>query len=167
MRIRAAIAVMALAFIWGVPAAQAQITVTLVPGNFTYQFADPVTGAPISNLNFTAIGQTQKVALYLLQTGGTPPNLLQQLGAESLGVRLIYSVAAGTQVVRVPGGTQASINANVTANAGFDFVQRDASSSNPPSSSSATHVFANSANTHITESLLANPVSFTGADAPG
>ena len=59
------------------------------------------------------------------QTGGTPPNLLQQLGAESLGVRLIYSVAAGTQVVRVPGGTQASINANVTPNAGFDFVLID------------------------------------------
>ena len=165
MRIRAAVALMVLAC--GVPAARAQITTSFVPGNFTYQFADPTTGQPISALTFANVGDTKKVALYLAQTGGTPPDVFQQLGAEALGVRLIYSVSAGnTQVVRVPGGTQATVNANITPNSNFDFNQRDGSTATPPSGNTANHTADTSVSAQLSEGLLSNPVVFPGPEDP-
>ena len=81
MKMRTVLAIITGTLIWGALAAQAQIPVTLVPGNLTYQFADPTTGAPITSLTFASpTAPAQSVALYLLQTGGTPPNLLTQLG---------------------------------------------------------------------------------------
>jgi hypothetical protein len=82
---RTAALVVAAVLAWQAPAARAQITVNLPPGSFTYQFADPATGTAISGLSFTAVGQSKQVAVYLLQTGGTPADLLNQLGAEALG----------------------------------------------------------------------------------
>jgi hypothetical protein len=101
-----AVAALALALAWGVPAAQAQVTTNYVAGNFTYQFADPITGQPITTLTIPQ-GSTAKVAVYLLQTGGNVSNLIQTLGAEGLGVRLNYANPAG--IVRVPDSTNVNI----------------------------------------------------------
>jgi hypothetical protein len=90
---------------WGVPAAQAQF----VQGNFTYQFADPTTGAPITTLTIPAVGDTAKVAVYLLQTGGTPSAVFPLLGLDGLGVRLNYASPAG--VIMVPNTFAANIAA--------------------------------------------------------
>jgi hypothetical protein len=95
-------AALAVAMAWGVPAAQAQITVNLHPGDFTYQFADPTTGAPITSLVIPTVGGTARVAVYLIQNpdaSSTPQNLIQQLGAEGLGVRLNYASPAGKVMV--------------------------------------------------------------------
>src|SRR5205085_2846313 len=109
MGIRATAAIMALA--WIAPAAPAQFTASYIPGDFTYQFADPVTGQPITNVTLPTQGATAKVAVYLLQTGGNPPNLFQLLGVEGLGVRLIYNGG----IVRVPntGGTTGQMQTTI------------------------------------------------------
>jgi hypothetical protein len=96
-----------MALTWAAPAAQAQVTTSYAAGNFTYQFADPISGQPITSLTIPQ-GGTGKVSVYLLQTGGNVPNLIQTLGAEGLGVRLNYASPVG--IVRVPSTT----NANVT-----------------------------------------------------
>jgi PEP-CTERM motif len=95
----------AVAMAWGLPSAQAQF----VQGNFTYQFANPTTGAPITNLTLTALtgpGSSGKVAVYLLQTGGTPSPVFPMLGLDGLGVRLNYP---GT-VAMVPNTTNLNIS---------------------------------------------------------
>src|SRR4051812_18755486 len=74
MKMRTVLAIITGTLVWGASAAQAQITVNLVPGNFTYQFADPTTGAAITSMTITQ-GSTKSVAVYLVQTAGTPPNL--------------------------------------------------------------------------------------------
>jgi hypothetical protein len=164
MNMRAIAAVITGTLLWGASAAQAQITTNLVPGNFTYQFADHTTGAPITSLNFTSIGQTLPVDVYLLQTGGVPPNLLQQLGAEALGVRLIYN---GT-VARVPGGTATIVNQNIIQNPNFDLIGgKGGSTSTPPDGSQANNTTDTSTNAALTEGILSNPSpSFPGPEDP-
>jgi hypothetical protein len=155
MRIRTSIVSLIAALAWGLPAAQAQIAVNLAPGSFTYQFADPVSGQPITSLNFDNVGDTKGVAVYLLQIGGSPTNLLQQLGAEALAVRLVYNNPVG--IVRVPSVAYAKPNPD------FDFVKIDAST-NPRSS--GLHTLDTSTNVSIAEGILANPVQFPGAEDP-
>jgi hypothetical protein len=166
MRARTLVAAIVVALAWPLPPARAQILVNLVPGNFTYQFVDPTTGQPITNLTFNAVGDVKPVAVYLQQTGGSPPNLLGQLGAEGLGVRLVYNSPAG--VVQVPGGSAATINANVVQNPHFDFNQKDASTSNPPSANNATHTTDTSTNVQLSDGLLANwpYYPFPGSEDP-
>jgi hypothetical protein len=148
----------------GVSTAQAQY----VTGNFTYQFADPVTGAPITTLN-VPLGGTGKVAVYMIQTGGSP-NLFSTFGAEGLGVRLVYNNPVG--IVKVPntGATtaqqQTTINANITANPGFDLIFKDASTTSPPSGVSANKTTDTTTNAELTEGLISNPVVFPGAEDP-
>ena len=82
MNIRAvAGAVLATAvMIWAPQPAQSQpIPTNLNVGDFTYQFADPTTGQPLTTLGIATVGATARVAVYLLQQSGTPSNLLQQL----------------------------------------------------------------------------------------
>ena len=69
-------------------------------GQFTYQFADPITGVPISTIAVTPATPTAKVSVYLLQTGGTPSDLFTELGVQGLGVRLNY--ASSSSILRVP-----------------------------------------------------------------
>jgi hypothetical protein len=98
---------------WAAPTARAQpITTNLHVGDFTYQFADPTTGQPITSLIIPGVGppyDRARVAVYLVQQGGTPTNLLQQLGVEGIGVRLNYANPAG--IVRVPNATNNFITA--------------------------------------------------------
>ena len=80
IRVAAGAATLAVAMAWGVPQAQAQITVNLHPGDFTYQFADPITGLPITTLAIPTVGGSAKVAVYLIQNNdpaSTPQNLIQ------------------------------------------------------------------------------------------
>ncbi len=94
IRFAARSAALAVVVAWAIPAAQAQY----VAGNFTFQFANPTTGAPETAVTIPSVGGTVSVAVYLLQTGGTtgttPVNLLQQFGGEGLGVRLNYTGGA-------------------------------------------------------------------------
>jgi hypothetical protein len=152
----------------GVSTAQAQIATNYVTGNFTYQFADPVTGVPIAALN-VPLGGTAKVAVYLIQTGGTP-NLFSTFGSEGLGVRLVYNNPTGKVQVPNTGSTtaqqQATINASITPNPGFDLVFRNGSTTSPPSGAGANQTVDTSTNAQITEGLLTNPVVFPGAEDP-
>src|SRR5438105_14381015 len=76
--------------------ARAQLQVNLTPGDFAYQFADPVTGQTIATLTMDpGVSSTAKIAVYLLQTAGSPPNLFEQVGAAGLGVRLLYASPPG------------------------------------------------------------------------
>jgi hypothetical protein len=164
-RIAAGLAVLAAAF--GTPTARAQITVSLHPGDFTYQFADPATGQPISSLDVAKVGDTSRVAVYLLQTGGTPSNLLQQLGIDALGVRLIYSSPTG--VVQVPpgiAGTNNTINPNIIGNPNFGFYQKGGSTASPPSGPAANTTNDTSTNAQISEHVSGLPVAFPGTEDP-
>src|SRR5947209_12022806 len=169
MRIYGAIALVAGTLAWGASPAQAQITVNLGPsgsGNIGYVFADPTTGAEINSLQIVGQG-TKQVAVYLKQLGGTPSNLFQQLGAESLGVRLVYNSPSG--VVKVPSTSAANMTANTGSppgSGGFDFIQRGGSTSTPPNGSSANSTTDTSTNAALVESLLNNPVVFPGAEDP-
>lgn len=154
----------AIALACATPAAHAQpIPVNLHVGDFTYQFADPVTGQPIASLGIGNIGGAAKVAVYLIQTGGTPSDLLRQLGAEGLGVRLNYASPAGT--VRVPSIT----NANITArppptfnpngiSSDYDFIQRTGTGTGSDTTLSAS----------ITEGIFdpTAPLPFPGTEDP-
>jgi MYXO-CTERM domain-containing protein len=126
------------ALAWGVPTAQAQFTA----GNFTYQFADPVTGLPITQLTIPAIGGTGKVAVYLLQNSGTAQ--FPVLGLDGLGVRLNYPALASGGVARVANNQ----NLNVTArpapafnpnavNSDYTLIQRYGSATGSDTTSSA------------------------------
>jgi hypothetical protein len=150
----------------GASTAQAQIPTSFPNppgGEFTYQFADPTTGAPITTLTLPTVGSTARVALYLLQTGGTPVNLFQQLGAEGLGVRLNYSSPAG--VIKVP----TTGNANITArpppafnpnlvSSDYDLIFRYGAGTGTDTTTTAA----------IVEGLLdkTNPLPFPGAEDP-
>jgi PEP-CTERM motif len=130
MRLVAGAFVAAVAIPWIAPSAQAQpIPVNVSVGDFTYQFADPTTGVPISSLHIPTVGASARVALYLIQTGGTPTNLLQQLGLEQIGVRLNYASPAG--IVKVPTAGAANITARPPpvfnpngVSSDFDYIQR-------------------------------------------
>jgi hypothetical protein len=86
-RFAAGAAALAVAIAWGVPTAQAQY----VAGDFTYQFADPLTGVPITNLLIPTTTGSAKVAVYLLQTGHTSTPAFSTFGMDGLGVRLNYA----------------------------------------------------------------------------
>jgi MYXO-CTERM domain-containing protein len=186
MNLRTAAAVTAV-FIWGVSAAQAQVTVNLVPGNFNYQFADHTTGQPISNLSITSLGDAGRKSfdVYLIQTGGnityTNPqtsqqvvetHILQNLGVEGLGVRLLYNTPTGVTRVGNTGATtaqmQTAINGNIVASNGtnFDVVTKNGSTSSPPYSSAATQGTDTSTNAQTTMSLVSNPLVFPGTEDP-
>jgi hypothetical protein len=112
-----------------VPVAQAQ----LVPGNFTYQFAT-TTGTPITSLAIPADNpgtpaneSLVSVRLYLLQTGGTPT--LDQLGAQGVGVRLLYNGA----VARVPSASAT----NIIGNPAYDFITQGGAGTGTDTSSEA------------------------------
>ena len=152
MKLRPFAAVITGALIFGASSAQAQITVNLAPGNLTYQFADPTTGAPITSMTIP-VGSTKSVSVYLLQTGGTPPNLLQQLGVEGLGVRLIYNgTAAG-----VAGGTAQIVNSNITQNPNMDLFFKGGSTATPPDGSAANNTNDTSTNAGLTEGVVSFP----------
>jgi hypothetical protein len=168
MRILGAVALAAGMLAWGASPAQAQITVNMGgsgSGNLTFVYANPTTGAEISNLVIPTVGGTAQVAVYLKQTGGTVgaaptgTGLFSQLGSESLGVRLVYNNPA---ITRVPSNSAA----NITANAGFDFLQRGGSTSTPPNGPAANNTTDTSTNAALVESLLSNPVVFPGAEDP-
>jgi autotransporter-associated beta strand protein len=147
------------ALAWAAQMARAQpIPTNLAVGDFTYQFADPTTGQPITSLTMAAVGNTARVAVYLIQTGGTP-NILSTFGAEGLGVRLVYNNPIG--IVKVPNS-----GANITPNPDFDFVQKGGSTANPPSGFGANNTVDTSTNAQISEGLLSNPVAFPGAEDP-
>jgi hypothetical protein len=185
MNLRAVIAGLACVFVWGVPGAPAQVTVNLTPGNFNYQFADHTTGAPITNLSISALGAAGKKAVdvYLIQTGGsitytnpqtnqpvTTTHILNDVGAEGLGVRLLYNAPTGVLQVPNTGGTtaqqQSTINANITANPNFDLTTKNGSTASPPYGSSANQVTDTTTNAQTTVSLVSNPLVFPGPEDP-
>lgn len=160
MQIRAAAVVLGIV-VWAVPAARAQVITNLHPGDLVYQFADPVTGQPITSLDIT--GPTAKVAVYLKQVSGTPSNLFQQLGIEALGVRLIYNGS----VARVPGGTATTVNSNITQDPNFDLFTKGGSTSSPPSGNGANNTTDTSTNAALTEGIVSNPApAFPGLEDP-
>jgi hypothetical protein len=172
MNSRAAAAIVIGVFAWAVPAARAQVVSNFQPGNFTYQFADPVTGAPITSL---IVGPTgTKVAVYLVQTGGniqytnggtttTYNNVFSQLGVEGLAVRLVYN----GNVARVPNNTNTNTNSNIITNPNFDFITKGGSTATPPSGNSANNTLDTSTNAAVTEGILNFPAPvYPGAEDP-
>jgi len=144
-----------------VPSGRAQpIPTNLVPGNFTFQFAN-TSGTPITTLNVPVGTNTATVRLYLIQTGGTPPNVLQQLGAETLGVRLNYS--GGIAQVTTPAAITGPLDSFGSPE--FDFVQRGGTSAatttaqlNDPTLTTTT--------AFISETIIGNPVVVADASDP-
>jgi hypothetical protein len=160
MYTRAAAVVLGL-LVWSVPAARAQVVTNLHPGDLAYQFADPVTGLPITTLNIA--GPTAKVAVYLKQVSGTPTNLFQQLGLEAVGVRLVYN---GT-VARVPNNSNTNINSNVAINSNFDLITKGGSTASPPSGNGANNTTDTSTNVALTEGIVNLPApTFPGSEDP-
>jgi hypothetical protein len=161
----------------GTTRASAQGTVNLVPGDLTYQFADPLTGLPLTNLVFNG-PQAQRVDVYLLQTGGNiqytdsnthqtvaATDIFQQIGIESLGVRLIYSSPSG--VVRVPGGSAAIVNVSIQPNPNFDVIQKGGSTADPPSGPAANNTADTSTNAALTDGIYSIPSpAFPGPEDP-
>jgi hypothetical protein len=101
------------------------------------------------------------VRLYLIQTGGTPPNVLQQLGAETLGVRLNYS--GGIAQVTNASGITGPLDSFGSPE--FDLVQRGGTSAATTAAQLAdTTLTATTA--FISETIIGNPVVFADATDP-
>jgi hypothetical protein len=111
MQTRSAAVAVAWLLVFGLRATQAQVAVNLQPGDFTFEFANPMTGQQIDHiiLNYPNGIGSARVAVYLVQTGGSP-NVFQQLGVEGMGVRLNYPNSLGQPAIRVPN----VLNSNIT-----------------------------------------------------
>jgi PEP-CTERM motif len=137
MRVVASIALTLGALVWGAPVARAQF----VAGDFTFQFADPVTGNPISTLSIPTNGATAKVAVYLIQTGHTSSNLINGFGMENLGVRLNYGGTA-QGVVQVTNLANSGANQGIVANVDFDVISKYGVSASDPTITATAAVSA-------------------------